>query len=110
LDNSQIESTINEIRKRSGAVTALNKDKISLNQKDEDMNFIVVLLKKLTSERDMIKTLCTHKLYPNSSYPLCGDYNLKNISLKQKDEDIQEVSRPTACLQQNHANGVVYVS
>ena len=47
----------------------------TLKQKDEDMNFIVVLLKKLTSERDKIKTLCTHKLYPNSSYPLCGDYN-----------------------------------
>jgi len=29
LDNSQIESTINEIRKRSGAVTAFNQDKIS---------------------------------------------------------------------------------
>ncbi len=29
MDNSQIESTINEIRKRSGAVTAFNKDKIS---------------------------------------------------------------------------------
>jgi len=29
LDNSQIENTINEIRKRSGAVTAFNKDKIS---------------------------------------------------------------------------------
>jgi ribonucleoside-diphosphate reductase alpha chain len=29
LDNSQIESTINEIRKRSGAVTAFNEDKIS---------------------------------------------------------------------------------
>ncbi|MEJ2258951.1 MAG: adenosylcobalamin-dependent ribonucleoside-diphosphate reductase [Nitrosopumilaceae archaeon] len=29
MDNSQIESTINEIRKRSGAVTAFNQDKIS---------------------------------------------------------------------------------
>jgi len=29
LDKSQIESTINEIRKRSGAVTAFNQDKIS---------------------------------------------------------------------------------
>ena len=29
MDNSQIENTINEIRKRSGAVTAFNKDKIS---------------------------------------------------------------------------------
>ncbi len=29
LDNSQIENTINEIRKRSGAVTVFNKDKIS---------------------------------------------------------------------------------
>jgi len=29
LDNSQIENTINEIRKRSGTVTAFNKDKIS---------------------------------------------------------------------------------
>jgi len=29
LDNSQIESTINEIRKRSGAVTAFNENKIS---------------------------------------------------------------------------------
>jgi len=29
LDNSQIESTIHEIRKRSGAVTAFNEDKIS---------------------------------------------------------------------------------
>ncbi len=29
MDNSQIESTINEIRKCSGAVTAFNKDKIS---------------------------------------------------------------------------------
>jgi len=29
MDNSQIESTINEIRKRSGAVTAFKKDKIS---------------------------------------------------------------------------------
>jgi len=29
LDNSQIESTINEIRKRNGAVTAFNEDKIS---------------------------------------------------------------------------------
>lgn len=29
MDNSQIESTINEIRKRSGVVTAFNKDKIS---------------------------------------------------------------------------------
>ncbi|MDF2428684.1 MAG: adenosylcobalamin-dependent ribonucleoside-diphosphate reductase [Nitrosopumilus sp.] len=29
MDNSQIESTINEIHKRSGAVTAFNKDKIS---------------------------------------------------------------------------------
>jgi len=29
LDNSQIESTINEIRKRSGAVTVFNQDKIS---------------------------------------------------------------------------------
>jgi len=42
--------------------------------------------------------------------PLCGDYNLTKISLKQKDENMQEVSRPTAHLQQNHANGVVYVS
>ncbi len=98
MDNSQIESTINEIRKRSGTVTAFNKNKISLKQKDENMNFITLLLKKLTSQRDKIKTLRAHKLYPNSSYPLCGDYNLKKISLKQKDEDIQEVSRPTACL------------
>jgi len=74
------------------------------------MNFTVVLLKKLTSERDKIKTLCTHKLYPNSSYSLCGDYNLTKISLKQKDENMQKVSRPTAHLQQTHANGVVYVS
>ncbi|NNL59405.1 MAG: adenosylcobalamin-dependent ribonucleoside-diphosphate reductase, partial [Nitrosopumilus sp.] len=29
MDNSQIENTINEIRKRSGAVTAFNKNKIS---------------------------------------------------------------------------------
>ncbi len=29
MDNSQIENTINEIRKRSGAVTVFNKDKIS---------------------------------------------------------------------------------
>ncbi len=29
MDNSQIENTINEIRKRSGAVAAFNKDKIS---------------------------------------------------------------------------------
>jgi ribonucleoside-diphosphate reductase alpha chain len=29
MDNSQIENTISEIRKRSGAVTAFNKDKIS---------------------------------------------------------------------------------
>ena len=29
MDNSQIENTINEIRKRSGVVTAFNKDKIS---------------------------------------------------------------------------------
>lgn len=29
MDNSQIESTINEIRKRNGAVTAFNEDKIS---------------------------------------------------------------------------------
>jgi ribonucleoside-diphosphate reductase alpha chain len=29
MDNSQIENTINEIRKRSGAVTAFKKDKIS---------------------------------------------------------------------------------
>ena len=29
MDNSQIENTINEIRKRSGTVTAFNKDKIS---------------------------------------------------------------------------------
>jgi len=29
LDNSQIENTINEIRKRSGAITTFNKDKIS---------------------------------------------------------------------------------
>jgi len=29
LDNSQLENTINEIRKRSGAVTVFNKDKIS---------------------------------------------------------------------------------
>jgi len=29
LDNSQLESTINEIRKRSGTVTVFNKDKIS---------------------------------------------------------------------------------
>ena len=29
MDNSQIENTINEIRKRSGAVTAFNQDKIS---------------------------------------------------------------------------------
>jgi len=29
MDNAQIENTINEIRKRSGAVTAFNKDKIS---------------------------------------------------------------------------------
>jgi len=29
LDNSQIENTINEIKKRSGAVTVFNKDKIS---------------------------------------------------------------------------------
>ena len=29
MENSQIESTINEIRKRSGAVTSFNKDKIS---------------------------------------------------------------------------------
>ncbi|NNM35624.1 MAG: adenosylcobalamin-dependent ribonucleoside-diphosphate reductase, partial [Nitrosopumilus sp.] len=29
MDNSQLENTINEIRKRSGAVTAFNKDKIS---------------------------------------------------------------------------------
>ena len=29
MDNSQIESTINEIRKRSGVVTAFNEDKIS---------------------------------------------------------------------------------
>jgi len=29
LDNSQIESSINEIRKRNGAVTAFNEDKIS---------------------------------------------------------------------------------
>ena len=28
MDNSQIENTINEIRKRSGAVTAFNEDKI----------------------------------------------------------------------------------
>jgi len=59
LDNSQIESTVNEIRKRSGAVTAFNKDKISLNQKGEDM---------------------------------------------------QNVSRRIAYLQQNQVNGVVYVS
>ncbi len=92
------------------AVTVFNKDKISLSQKDENMNFITEMLKKLTSERDKIKTLCTHKLYPNSSYPLCGDYNLTKISLKQKDENMQKVSRPTAYLQQNHVNGVVYVS
>jgi len=59
LDNSQIESTINEIRKRNGAVTAFNEDK---------------------------------------------------ILLKQKSEDMQNVSRLIAYLQQNHANGVVYVS
>ncbi|MDH3191462.1 MAG: adenosylcobalamin-dependent ribonucleoside-diphosphate reductase [Nitrosopumilus sp.] len=29
MDNSQIENTINEIRKRSGAITTFNKDKIS---------------------------------------------------------------------------------
>ncbi|MDH3766397.1 MAG: hypothetical protein OER82_11395 [Nitrosopumilus sp.] len=29
MDNLQIENTINENRKRSGAVTAFNKDKIS---------------------------------------------------------------------------------
>ncbi|MEK0366976.1 MAG: ATP cone domain-containing protein, partial [Nitrosopumilus sp.] len=29
MDNSQIENTINEIRKRSGTVTVFNKDKIS---------------------------------------------------------------------------------
>ena len=29
MDNLQIENTINEIRKRSGAVTPFNKDKIS---------------------------------------------------------------------------------
>jgi len=29
MDNSQIENTISEIRKRSGAVTAFNNDKIS---------------------------------------------------------------------------------
>ena len=29
MDNSQIENTISEIRKRSGVVTAFNKDKIS---------------------------------------------------------------------------------
>ncbi|NIM26405.1 MAG: adenosylcobalamin-dependent ribonucleoside-diphosphate reductase [Nitrososphaeria archaeon] len=29
MDNSQIESTINEIRKRNGAITAFNQDKIS---------------------------------------------------------------------------------
>ena len=29
MDNSQIENTINEIRKRSGTVAAFNKDKIS---------------------------------------------------------------------------------
>ncbi len=29
MDNSQVENTINEIRKRSGAVTVFNKDKIS---------------------------------------------------------------------------------
>ena len=29
MDNSQIENTITEIRKRSGAITAFNKDKIS---------------------------------------------------------------------------------
>ena len=29
MENSQIESTISEIRKRSGAVTSFNKDKIS---------------------------------------------------------------------------------
>jgi len=59
LDNSQIESTVNEIRKCSGAVTAFNKDKISLNQKGEDM---------------------------------------------------QNVWRRIAYLQQNQVNGVVYVS
>jgi len=110
LDNLQIESSINEIRKRSGTVTAFNKNKILLNQKDEDLSFIIEINKNCTIERDKIKTLCTHKLYPNSSYPLCGDYNLTKISLKQKDENMQEVSRPTAHLQQNHANGVVYVS
>ena len=110
MDNSQIESTINEIRKRSSAVTAFNKDKILLNQKDEDMNFITVMLKKLTSQRDKIKTLRAHKLYPNSSYPLCGDYNLKKISLKQKGEDMQSVAKHFAYLQQNQVNGVVYVS
>jgi len=40
LDNSQIESSINEIRKRSSAVTAFNKDKISLNQKGEDVQSV----------------------------------------------------------------------
>jgi len=29
LDNSQLENTINEIRKRSGTITVFNKDKIS---------------------------------------------------------------------------------
>jgi hypothetical protein len=62
------------------------------------MNFIVPVLKKLTSKGVQIKILRAQKLYQLHPYLLWGDYNLKNISLNQKDEDIQEVSRPAACL------------
>ena len=54
--------------------------------------------KVVCDHKEVINIFRSEKLYQNSSYRWCENYNLKNISLKQKDEDIQKVSRPTACL------------
>jgi len=102
MDNSQIENTISEIRKRSGALTAFNKNKIS--------NAIYQAL-AATSKADRgvaDKLADSNNKFQNRL--LIIEHSNRNIMLNQKDEDMQSVAKHFAYLQHDDVNRGAYVT
>jgi hypothetical protein len=96
MDNLQIENTISEIRKRSGVVTAFNKDKIS------NAISITLQIQKIISRLIDLKNKIQNRL-------LIVEHPNRNIMLNQKYEDMQSVAKRFAYLQHNDVNRGVYV-